>query len=111
MPDFIDRADVGMVQRRSGTGFPAEAVQRLRVLCNVVRKEFQGNEAPEIEVFCFVDHSHAAAAQLLDNAVVRNGLPNHWIEILGLRLEQVNEGEEVGAFSKRWWLKILHYAH
>jgi hypothetical protein len=50
MADFIDCADVGMVERRSGAGFPAEAVEGLRVLGNVVRKEFQGDEAPKIKV-------------------------------------------------------------
>src|SRR5579872_1803621 len=38
--DFIDGADVGMVQCGGGTGFPPEAIQGLRILRNVVRKEF-----------------------------------------------------------------------
>src|SRR5580692_10045327 len=90
--DFIDRADVGMVQRGSGTGFAAEAVQGLRVLGNVVRKEFQSDEAPKIGVLGFVNHTHPAAAEFLGHAVVRDGLANHWAEILGPGLGQVNEG-------------------
>ena len=32
LADFVDRADVGMVQSGSGLSFALEAVQRLRVL-------------------------------------------------------------------------------
>jgi hypothetical protein len=38
------------------------------------RKKFQGDEAPEFGVLGFVDPTHAAAAKLLDDAVVRDGL-------------------------------------
>ncbi len=78
MANFIDRADVGVVQRGSGTGFPAEAFQGLRVLGNVVRKEFQSDEASKIDVFGFIDHTHPPAAEFLDDAVMRDGLANHW---------------------------------
>ena len=87
-----------MIQRGGGTGFPPEAIQGLRILRNVVRKEFQSDEAPEVDVLGFVNNTHPAAAQLLDDVVVRDGLANHWAEILGLRLGQVNEGVEVGRF-------------
>jgi len=32
---------------------------------------------------------------------VRNGLADHWAEILGLRVMQVNEAEGVGCVPKR----------
>ncbi len=31
----------------------------------------------QARVFRFVNHTHTAAAQLVDNAVMRNGLPDH----------------------------------
>ena len=34
----------------------------------------------ESSVLGFVDHSHTTAAQLLDDAVVRDGLADHWRE-------------------------------
>jgi hypothetical protein len=89
--DFIDGADVGVVQGGGGAGFPAEPLQGLRVLGNIVRKEFQSDEAAKIVVFGFVDHTHPAA-ELFDDAVVRDGLADHWAEILGPGLGQVNEG-------------------
>ena len=51
-----------MVQSGSGTGFPAEAVEGLLALGNVVGKEFQSDEASQIDVFGLVDHAHPAAA-------------------------------------------------
>ena len=39
----------------------------------------------------FVHHTHPATAQLLDDAVVRDGLANHRVEILGLGIGPVNE--------------------
>jgi hypothetical protein len=41
-------------------------------------------EAAQLYVFGFVDETHATTAELLDDAVVRDTLPDHWTEILGL---------------------------
>ena len=40
--------------------------------------------------------SRPIATYLLENAVVRNGVPDHRAEILCLEAGQVNEGKEVG---------------
>ena len=44
----------------------------------------ESDEASKIDVLGFVDHTHTAAAEFLDDAVVRDDLPHHWAEILGL---------------------------
>jgi hypothetical protein len=49
----------------------------LRVLSNLVRQELQGDKAAQLYVLSLIDNTHAATAQLLDNAVVRNGLADH----------------------------------
>ncbi len=77
--NFVDRADVGMVQRGSGLRFALEAGEGLRVFGNVVGQELQGDEAVQLHVLSLVDHTHAAAAELLDDAVVRDGLADHGI--------------------------------
>jgi hypothetical protein len=50
-------------------------------------------------IFGFVNHTHPAAAQLVDNAVMRNGLPDHGcanlakqdeVAMLGKAEKQVN---------------------
>ena len=77
LSDFVDGADVGMVQRGGGTGFASKSLQGLRVVRKFVGKKFQGDEAPELGVFSFVNYAHPAAAQLVHYAIVRDGLPDH----------------------------------
>ncbi len=77
LADFVDGADIGMVEGRSGASLAAEALQRLRVARHFVGKELEGDEAAEVGVFGLVDYSHAAAAEFVDDAVVRDGLADH----------------------------------
>ena len=73
--DFVDGADVGMVQSRRCPRFAAKALQSLRVFGHVLRQELQSNKAAEFEVLSFINHTHAAATELFDDAVVRDCLP------------------------------------
>ena len=45
--DIINRANIRMIQRRGGARLAAESLDGLRVLRNVVRKEFQRHIAAE----------------------------------------------------------------
>jgi hypothetical protein len=45
LADVVNRADVGMIQRRCGLSFAAEAAQRGRVAGHIFGKELQGHEA------------------------------------------------------------------
>ena len=63
-----------MIQRRRILGFALEAAQGLRVLGYIVGQEFESDKATEIRVLGLVHHTHPPAAQLLDNAVMRDGL-------------------------------------
>ena len=80
LADFVDGADVGMVQGGGSLGFTLEALQCLGVSGHFVGQELQRNETAEVGVLGLVDHTHAAAAELLDDAVVRDGLADHWRE-------------------------------
>jgi hypothetical protein len=66
-----------MVQRRGCAGLTAEALKGLRVLSEFIWQEFQGDESAKPTIFGFVNDAHSSATQLLDNAVVRNGLADH----------------------------------
>jgi hypothetical protein len=44
----------------------------------------------EARVFRLVHDTHSAAAQFLDNVIMRYGLTDHCAEILGLEVGQVN---------------------
>jgi hypothetical protein len=53
-----------------------EAFKRLLVPRQFIGQKLQGNEPAKLGVLGFVDHAHAAAAQLLNDAVMRDGLAN-----------------------------------
>ncbi len=80
LADVVDGADVRVVERGRRLGLALEAAQGLGILGDVVRQELQGDKTVEARIFRLVDHTHAATAQLLDDAVVRNGLAKHWRE-------------------------------
>ena len=73
----VNRADVGVIESRSCLGLPLESLQVLSVLGEFFRQELQGDGALELGVLGLVHHAHTATTQLLQDAVVRNGLANH----------------------------------
>ena len=75
--DVVDRADIGMVQRRGGAGFAAKAFERLGIASEVVRKEFEGDVAAEADVFGFINHAHSATAEFFQDAVMADGFADH----------------------------------
>ncbi len=91
--NFVDGADVRMIQGRGSLGFALEAAECLRVFGYVVRQELKGDEATEFDILGLVDHTHPAATELLDDAVVRDRLPhklggrNHWRDVRSDRRE------------------------
>ena len=82
LANVVDGADVGVIQRGCGLGFALETGEGLRVTGNFLGQKLEGNKTVQPGVLGLVDHAHTAAAQLLDNAVVRNGLPDHWQRML-----------------------------
>jgi len=75
--NFIDGADVRVIQGRSSLCLKVEASQYFCVWREPVREELQGNEAVELGILCFIDNAHTAPAELFGDAVVRDGLANH----------------------------------
>jgi hypothetical protein len=75
--NFVNRADIGVIQCRGSFGFALKAAEGLRVFGYVVGQELEGDEATELHILSLVDNTHPAAAQLLQNAVVRDGLADH----------------------------------
>jgi hypothetical protein len=74
LANVVNGTDIRVVQCRSGLGFALKTGQSLRVTGNFIGQELEGYEAVEAHVLSLVDHTHATAAQLLHNAVVRDGL-------------------------------------
>ena len=49
----------------------------------------------QLHVLGFINHAHPPAAELSDDAVVRDGFADHWGRILRSGSGQVDEGGEV----------------
>ena len=71
-----------MIQSGSGLRLALKTRQRLRIFGNRIGQKLQGDKSSKREVFGFVDDTHPAAAQLLDNAIVGDRLADHWRGIL-----------------------------
>ena len=77
LPDLVNRADVGVVERGRRAGLAKEAVERGAVAGGLGRQELQGDGPAEDAVVGPVDDAHAAATELLDDPVVRNFPADH----------------------------------
>ena len=91
-----------MIQGGRGLRFALESGESLRIFCHLFGQELQGHKAVESSVLGLVDDTHPAAAEFLNDAIVRDGLADervggwHVQHILGRARNQVNEGGEEG---------------
>jgi hypothetical protein len=53
-------------------------------LGNIIRQELERDETTKLGILGFVDDAHTTAAELLDDAVARNGLTDQKRETLPL---------------------------
>ena len=72
--DFMNGADVGVIKRRGGLGLKVESLFDLGIAQQVIGQELQGDESVELRALGFVDRTHAALAELLEDLVVANNL-------------------------------------
>jgi len=75
--NFIDSANVRVIQCRGGLGLTLKAAKGLWIFGNIIGQKLKSNEPAKLYVFSLINHTHPAAAQLLHNAVMRNGLADH----------------------------------
>ena len=78
--DFVYGANVGMVQGRGCARLSCESVPALAGLVRHPRAGTSKRQSGEFGVLSLVDHTHPATAEFLDDAVVRDGLANHFEE-------------------------------
>ncbi len=78
LSDVVNGADVGMIERGGGLGFALKTGEGLGIAGHVFGQEFQGDKTMEAGVLGLVNHAHASATEFLDDAVVRDGLVDHW---------------------------------
>jgi hypothetical protein len=73
LADFVDGTNVGMIQSGSSPRLALKPLQGYSIGGQPIGQELQGNVAPQGQVLGPVDHPHAAATQLLQDPVMRNG--------------------------------------
>jgi hypothetical protein len=74
--DVVDRADVRVIQGRGRARLAPEPLERVLV-AEGLGQELQGDESAQLQILGPEDDAHAAAAKLLENAVVGNRLAEH----------------------------------
>jgi hypothetical protein len=95
--NVVNGANVGMIQSGSSFSLASKTLESLRIVRDVLRQKFQGNEAIEPRVLGFVNHTHTTAAKFFYNAVMRYSLAfqrrgiGHRAAILAAGEGQVNE--------------------
>src|SRR5437870_7133483 len=77
LSDLVDGADVRMIQGRGSARFTLEPFEGLMVTGQLLRQKLQGDLTTQGQVFGIVDHAHAAATELFENAVMGDGLASH----------------------------------
>ena len=81
LADVVNRADVGVIQRGRGLGFALKTGKCLRIAGHLFGQKLEGDEAMQPRVFGLIHHTHTAAAEFLDNTVVRDGLADHAVAV------------------------------
>src|SRR5207244_10044523 len=76
--NLVNGADIGVIQGGGRLRLALETGQCLRVSGNLLRQKLESDETMESGVFGFVDNTHPTTAQLLKDAVMRDGLAEHW---------------------------------
>src|SRR5438552_873256 len=83
LADVVNRANVGMIQSGRGASLTAKAFERLRITGQFFRQKLQSYKTTQTGVFGLINDTHPAAAELLDDAVMRDGLADHVDAMLG----------------------------
>ena len=78
LADVVNGADVRMIQGRGGAGLTLETIDRMRMLRQFRRQELQRHVPLQARVLSAIDDTHPPTSQLLDDAIVGDGLADHF---------------------------------
>ena len=70
LADIMNRAYIGMIQRRGSPRFALESFQCRAVLRKTFGQKFQCHVTTELRVFGLVHHTHPTAAKLLQDLIM-----------------------------------------
>ena len=98
--DFVDGADVGVVEGRGGARLAREAVEGVGALADAVGKELEGDLSAELRVEGAIDDTHAALAEAVEDVVVRDALAEHGGDYTGGQIS-IFDGTAGGGVESR----------
>jgi hypothetical protein len=70
LANLVHRADIRVVQRRGGPRLAPKTFEELAVVDEFFGQEFERHAATELGVLRLIDHSHCAAAEASEHAIV-----------------------------------------
>ena len=73
----MDRADVWMIEGRRGLRLAVKPGEGMRITGYILRQKLERDETVETSILSLVDDPHPAAAEFLDDMVMRDGLADH----------------------------------
>ncbi len=79
LPDLVDSADILMIESGGGFGFSQQTLFGVLIGRDFGWEEFNRDFPVEPLVLSQVDLAHATTPELLDDAVVRDGLADHGV--------------------------------
>src|SRR5438874_13064348 len=77
LSNFMDGADVGMIQSGGCPRFTLKPLQGLAIGRKLVGQELQGDVAAQTQILGLVDDPHASAAESFQNTIMGNRLTYH----------------------------------
>ena len=80
LPDLVDGAYVGVIEGGCRLGLPQKTLFGALIGGDFSGEEFNSDFPAKLLVLSQVDLAHAAASELFYDAVVRDGLSDHWRE-------------------------------
>ncbi len=84
--DVIQRADVGMIERRNGACFELEALAQFRIGRQLTRQHFDRDQAIEAGIPGAIDFTHPTRAERIENLVRAKASTGHHAHVTGSRL-------------------------
>jgi hypothetical protein len=77
LADFVNRADIAVVERRRGSSFLHQPSVGCPVCPGFRAKDLDGDEPVERRVFSQIDLAHASGAELPQDAISTDGVWRH----------------------------------
>ena len=78
LADFVDHRDVRVLDQRRGPRFLEHPLAADTIVHEILGQDLERHLAPQVQVARAIHHAHAAAADLLDDFVVRERWADHF---------------------------------